>query len=99
RTCIAAARNSSPSCSALVRRPRRSRRTGHSPTEAASFLSKSFPAVSQPYVRAPHNGTPATTRLGWAGDNMGEPDKAKIIFVIFRRPDLTHEQSMAEWIG
>jgi len=30
---------------------------------------------------------------------MGEPDKAKIIFVIFRRPDLTHEQTMAEWNG
>jgi len=25
--------------------------------------------------------------------------KAKIIFVIFRHPDLTHEQSMAEWNG
>jgi len=30
---------------------------------------------------------------------MGEPDKAKIIFIIFRRPDLTHEQTMTEWNG
>ena len=35
-----------------------------------------------------------------AGSAAAEPPgKAKIIFVIFRRPDLTHEQSMAEWNG
>jgi uncharacterized protein (TIGR02118 family) len=25
--------------------------------------------------------------------------KAKVVFVLFRRPDLTHEQSLAEWKG
>jgi uncharacterized protein (TIGR02118 family) len=33
-----------------------------------------------------------------AADSGGK-GKAKIVFVLFRRQDLTHEQSMAEWIG
>jgi uncharacterized protein (TIGR02118 family) len=39
---------------------------------------------------------PAGTTAAQAGQNSGQ---AKIVFVLFKRADLTHEQSMAEWLG
>ncbi|MCI0562014.1 MAG: EthD family reductase [Nitrososphaera sp.] len=37
--------------------------------------------------------------LASAAEVPASPGKAKVVFVLFRRADLTHEQSLAEWNG